>query len=76
MGKKRSISVKRIAELLVEHQQHSRFTSDFEENKKLVSEMIQLPYKTARNKIAGHITHNANRKTSEIVRPEVEGDEE
>jgi small subunit ribosomal protein S17e len=51
----------------------SGFTSDFEENKKAVSEMIQLPSKATRNKIAGHITHRAHRGTSEKVQPEGEG---
>ena len=60
MGKKRSVSVSRVAELLIAHRP-SGFMSDFEENKKLVSEMMQLPSKAARNKIAGHITHRAPR---------------
>ena len=74
MGKKRSVSVSRVAQLLVERQPNT-FTSDFEENKKLVGEKINLPSKAARNKIAGHITHRAHHKISAIVRPEVEEDE-
>jgi ribosomal protein S17E len=53
MGKKRSNSPKRIVKkLMVES---DRFTSNFEENKELVSKMTNLN-KNMRNRVAGYIT--------------------
>ena len=75
MGKKRSVSVSRVAELLIERHPNG-FTSDFEENKRLVSELMELPYKAARNKIAGHITHLTSHGTLGLVKPMYGGGEE
>ena len=55
MGKKRSVSIRRIAEKLIESCPNS-FASDFETNKELISEMITLPSKKLRNQISGYIT--------------------
>ena len=54
MGKKRAISVRRIAEKLFE-KYPDMFVDDFEENKKLVSEVVDFPTKTSRNEVAGYI---------------------
>ena len=75
MGKKRAVSVRRIAEILTTHHPNV-FTSDFEENKRLISEMMDLPSKSTRNKIAGHITHNAHKTAYEQVQLEGEKDGE
>ena len=56
MGKKRIISVKKIAEMLITNNPNG-FTADFEANKSLVNEMMGFPSKVVRNKVAGYITH-------------------
>ncbi len=61
MGKKRAVSVRRIGETLIKLHPNL-FTSDFEENKRLVSEMVQFPSRATRNKVAGYIT-NINSET-------------
>ena len=55
MGKKRATSVRRIGETLIKLHPNS-FTSDFEENKKIISDMTQFPSNAGRNKVAGYIT--------------------
>lgn len=55
MGKKRAVSVRRIAERLVKLRPNG-FTSDFEENKILIGEIVELPSRATRNKVAGYIT--------------------
>ncbi|WP_295721238.1 30S ribosomal protein S17e [uncultured Methanobrevibacter sp.] len=54
MGNIRTTFVKRISKELIEN--HSDFTTDFETNKKLVSEYSTVSTKHLRNKIAGYIT--------------------
>lgn len=55
MGKVRSIAVKSMARKLVA-QYGSRFTADFEENKRLVRELTTIKAKHLRNRVAGYIT--------------------
>jgi len=52
-GKGRATNPRRMAEALIAGT--NSFTSDFEINKKLVSEMTSLP-KFVRNRVAGHVT--------------------
>lgn len=55
MGKSRALKTKRIVKLLLD--KHSdRFSSDFEENKKVIDEVTTIVSKPLRNRIAGHIT--------------------
>ena len=54
MGKKRAISVRRIAEKLIE-KHPEMFTDNFEENKQAVSKALEVPSKTIRNEVAGYI---------------------
>jgi len=54
MGNIRTTFVKRISKGLIET--HNDFTTDFETNKKLVSEYSTVSTKHLRNKIAGYIT--------------------
>ncbi|MDD5960177.1 MAG: 30S ribosomal protein S17e [Methanobrevibacter wolinii] len=54
MGNIRTTFVKRISKELIET--HNDFTTDFETNKKLVSEYSTVSTKHLRNKIAGYIT--------------------
>ena len=46
MGKKRAVSVRRIGETLIKLHPKS-FTSDFEENKKRISNMTQFPSRSS-----------------------------
>ena len=54
MGKKRAISVRRIAGKLIERHP-DMFTDNFEENKGVVSKVLDNPTKTLRNEVAGYI---------------------
>ncbi len=56
MGKVRTTIVKRTARKILELYP-DRVSSDFEENKKLVSEVVDLSSKKLRNQIAGYLTH-------------------
>jgi small subunit ribosomal protein S17e len=55
LGNIRSEKVKRIAVKLF-RKYPDTFTTDFEENKKLISEFISTPSKSLKNKITGYIT--------------------
>ena len=55
MGNIRTSFVKRISKELIETHQ-GKFTTDFEENKKLVAEYSTVSTKHLRNKIAGYVT--------------------
>jgi len=55
MGKKRAISVRRLAERLIKNYPDV-FTNDFEDNKRLVSEVVEFPFKNIRNEVAGYIS--------------------
>ena len=74
MGKKRAISVRRIAEKLYE-KYPDKFVDDFEENKKLISEIIDIPTKTLRNEVAGYI-QSIKMKKMIVLRPSVPKDSE
>lgn len=54
MGNIRTSFVKRVSKELIET--HNDFTTDFETNKKLVSQYSTVSTKHLRNKIAGYIT--------------------
>ena len=55
MGKVRTESVKRIARDLVERFP-DKFTTDFENNKKLVVALTNIPSTKMRNRVAGYAT--------------------
>ena len=55
MGNIRTSFVKRISRELIDTHP-GKFTTDFEENKKLVAEYSTVSTKHLRNKIAGYIT--------------------
>ena len=55
MGKVRTESVKRIARELVERFP-DKFTTDFENNKKLVDALTNIPSTKMRNRVAGYTT--------------------
>lgn len=56
MGKVRPLFIKRTARELLE-KYRDKFKPDFEHNKKVVQELIEVPSKRVRNRIAGYITH-------------------
>ena len=55
MGKVRSSYIKNTARRLLELYP-DKFTKDFNENKKLVSELTNITSKRVRNRVAGYIT--------------------
>ena len=61
MGKVRTEHVKRIARELLD-KYPSKFTTDFENNKKLVNEYTNVSSTKLRNKVAGYTTRLANIK--------------
>ena len=56
MGRVRTKTVKRGAKALLE-KYYQRLTNDFHTNKKILSEVAEVPTKSLRNKIAGFATH-------------------
>lgn len=70
MGKKRAVSVRRIAERLMKFRPNG-FTSDFEENKSLIGEIAKFPSRAARNKVAGYITRVNKSEASGIAEENV-----
>lgn len=66
MGKKRAISIRRLAEKLVANFP-DQFSEEYEENQQLVSTLINFPSKPLRNKVAGYITRMEKRKSSETL---------
>lgn len=71
MGKSRRVKTKRLAEEILK-KYPNKFTTDFDENKKLVEEVVIITTKTLRNKLAGYITGYCNRLEGEVVESEVE----
>ncbi|MDK2795216.1 MAG: small subunit ribosomal protein S17e [Archaeoglobaceae archaeon] len=60
MGTVKPAYIKVIAnELLKKYPE--MFTSNFDENKKLVSQLTTIASKTIRNRVAGYITRKVNR---------------
>jgi len=55
LGNVRTEKVKRIARELV-RRYPDRFTADYEENKKVLIGLVNLPSKKLRNMIAGYVT--------------------
>ncbi len=61
MGKARTVKTKRIADMLLA-KYPDKFTTDFEENKKLVSGLVLIPSRQLRNEVAGHLAAYMNAK--------------
>ena len=70
MGKSRRVKTKRLAEEILK-KYPKRFKTDFQENKKLVEEVV-ISTKTLRNKLAGYITGYCNLHENDEVEYEVE----
>ncbi|KAM3139485.1 hypothetical protein pb186bvf_008321 [Paramecium bursaria] len=60
MGRVRNKTVKKAAKVLIE-KYYMKLTSDFHYNKKILSEVGEVPTKKLRNKIAGFATHLLDR---------------
>lgn len=74
MGKVRPETVKKAAREMVERYP-DKFTTDFEENKRLLNALLEISSIRLRNRIAGYITRlTAIAKTSE-TEAEEEGEE-
>jgi len=76
LGKVRTEHVKRIARELVERFP-DKFTTDFENNKKVLESVAEIPTTKLRNKIAGYITRlmtlmNSGKSTDETVQSDAE----
>ena len=60
MGRIKSIAVKNLArEIIAEH--GDKFSTDFDQNKKAVSEIRKIESKKIRNVVAGYITKEMER---------------
>jgi small subunit ribosomal protein S17e len=64
LGNVRSEKVKRVARELFERYP-GKFTADFEENKKLIASLMNVPSKRLRNTITGYVTRLAVLSQSE-----------
>lgn len=56
MGNVKSTQIKTLSDGLLEIHP-DKFSTNFEENKKVIDELLSLESKSQRNKIAGFITH-------------------
>ncbi len=56
MGKVRTVLIKRLARELVDKYSES-FSTDFEQNKELIDDLLSNTTKRLRNRIAGYVTH-------------------
>ena len=64
MGRVRPQLVKRTAIKLMKENE-DKFSTDFEENKKTITEVLELDSKIMRNRIAGYITSLERRRQAE-----------
>ena len=62
MGRIKTTLIKRTAEKLFSENKE-KFKKTFEENKKIVEELADIPSKKQRNVIAGYVTRLANKET-------------
>mgnify|MGYP001773059420 CR=1 FL=1 len=71
MGRVRPRYIKSLARRLLEVYP-DKFTDDFESNKRMVSELADIPSKPVRNKVAGEITRIMKRmKEGTEEKPEI-----
>lgn len=64
MGRVRPRYIKSLGEKLFE-MYPDRFTDNFEENKKAVAELADIPSKTVRNRVAGYVTRLVKRRKAQ-----------
>lgn len=72
MGRVRTIMIKKTARELVQ-MSPERFSTDYEENKKVVDELLNSTTKRVRNRIAGYVTRlkivESKRLSDNLVEP-------
>jgi len=61
MGRIRTVFIKKIGKEIYSANK-SKFSKDFEKNKKIVEEMADIPSKQLRNRLAGYITMLAKKE--------------
>ena len=66
MGKSRATKKKRIAETLLEKHPDA-FTTNFEENKKIMNELLDIPSRQLRNNVAGYLTQAMTTKQKQAI---------
>jgi len=71
LGAVRSEKVKKVARELL-RRYPDKFTTDFEENKKFIESLMNVPSKRLRNTIVGYVTRLATLSQSEKT-PQEEG---
>ncbi|MEM0369675.1 MAG: 30S ribosomal protein S17e [Pyrobaculum sp.] len=64
MGRVRPRYIKSLGEKLLE-MYPDRFSDNFEENKKAVADLADIPSKTVRNRVAGYITRLVKRRKAQ-----------
>jgi small subunit ribosomal protein S17e len=65
LGKARTVKTKRVADMLLA-KYPDKFTTDFEENKKIVSGLVSIPSRQLRNEVAGHLAAFMNAKQKQM----------
>jgi small subunit ribosomal protein S17e len=64
MGRVRPRYIKSLGEKLLE-MYPDKFTDKFDENKKAVAELAEIPSKAVRNRVAGYITRLVKRRKAQ-----------
>lgn len=68
LGKSRTTKIKRIVDILLE-KYPNKFTTNFEENKRFVNELVDISSIQLRNKVAGYLTSFMNMKQKQMAKP-------
>ena len=66
MGRIKTMQIKRISKrLLREHRKE--ITTDFQKNKKIIEQWVEIPSKKMRNVVAGYLTKLKKQEKDEII---------
>ena len=63
MGKSRKVKIKRLADEIFENYSE-RITTNYDENKQLINEILVGSSKTIRNMLTGHLTRKMNQMSA------------
>jgi len=66
MGNIRTAQIKNVSERLVK-MFPEKFSKDFDQNKKIIDQLLNIKSKDVRNKVAGYITHLIERKPKQMT---------
>jgi small subunit ribosomal protein S17e len=66
LGKSRATKKKRIADALLEKHPNA-FSSDFDENKRIMNELLSIESKQLRNDVAGYLTRAMHDREKQAV---------